>query len=627
MPPTLCALGISSFRENPISLIKAKATSEIINTSILLRGIILLFFIVIQNHGGVSSERGLSMTNLNDRSCPGVEEHDRMREELEKQLNFERLLADISARFVVTSSDRLGDEIKTAQKQICECLGIDVCALWQYSMRDPEVLRMTHIYAPADFPVPAPSALIARESFPWCLEKFKRNEAIIVPNLKSVPPEAAQDLKSWQYFGICSSLVLPLSASGEGLFSALGFAVLREEREWPADLINRLQLVAQIFSSALARKKTEDALRESEARLKLAAESANAGLWSWDYETGKIWITEKTRLLYGFLPDEEITGDRFFKTLFPDDLERIRLIVEQAFRDGSAVQTDYRIVLPDQSRRWIAISGQVFTKPSGEPDRMMGVSIDVTERKQYEVEKTQLRMELEHMVRVMMMNELSTSLAHEINQPLGAILNNASAARVLMTRDQNERDDIREILEDIVKDAKRAGDVVRKIRGFVKKNEAQFELLDMNELIEDVIALFQNIISINKVSVFFDLEKPLPKVRGDRVRLQQVLTNFIANALEAMKDSSLRTLRIRSFPNASGLITISVSDSGTGIDDFGKGKMFEPFFTTKKDGLGMGLRICKSIIEEHHGRIWAENNPAGGAAFSFSLKTWNGETP
>lgn len=694
------------------------------------------------------------MKNINDRQSSEVCEHERMRQELEKQLRFERLLTDIATRFVAVSGDRLDAEIKTAQKQICECLGIDVCALWQYSMRDPELLRMTHIYAPADFPAPAPSTLIARESFPWCLEKFKRNEAIILSNVMNAPPEAEQDLKSWQYFGIRSSLVLPLFASGEGLFSALGFAALKEEREWPADLINRLQLVAQIFSGALVRKKTEDALRESEARLSLAAESADAGLWSWDHKTGKIWVTDKTRSLYGFLPQEEISGERFFNALLRDDIESIRLIVERAFRDGGVVQTEYRVVLPDKRIRWISVQAQVFMNSAGEPDRMMGVSLDITERKQTElalaeseeryrmlfesapagialigadgyvrsanllqarlygyesprqlegmyaplfvaekdrehaaqnmkellqgkemsdrsytavrrdgteflvevtsvtlrgtcqevqgylcmtrditerkqneIDRASLRLELSHIARVMTMNELSTSLAHEINQPLGAILNNASAARLLISEVKDKPEDIREILEDIVKDAKRAGDVVRKIRGFVKKDNAQFEPLDMNSMIEDVVALFQNSISINKVSLLFDLEPSLTKVRGDRVRLQQVLVNLITNALDALSGSPSKILTIRSILRVSDqTVTVSVCDSGPGIDDANREKIFDSFFTTKKEGLGMGLRICKSIIEEHEGRIWAENNPAGGATLSFSLKVSSGET-
>jgi PAS domain S-box-containing protein len=543
---------------------------------------------------------------------------------IKEQLDFERLLANIAARFVALACDSLDGEIETAQQQICECLGIEVCSLWQLSP-DSKSLLLTHIYKPLDFK-PISYGMDAYESFPWCLQKLLRKEAVILDQIADAPPTAKRDQESWMHYDVKSVLTLPLSAGGGAVFGALSFCVLGKGKKWGGDLVNRLQLVAQIFASALARKIAEIALRESEARFQLAADSANAGLWSWDYKTGKIWVTEKTRSLYGFFPDEEITGDRFLTTLHPDDLERVRFLVERTFRVGTVIQIEYRILLPDRSIRWIAARGQAYLNPSGEPDRMMGVSLDISENKQNEIERLRLRLELSHIARVMTMNELSTSLAHEINQPLGAILNNASAAHLLISRIKDKPGDVAEILVDIIKDSKRAGDVVRKIRGIVKKEEAQFDPLDMNLLIEDVVALFQNVISMNRVTLLLNLEPSLPKIRGDRVRLQQVLMNLITNALEAMAGHSLKTLMIRSTQQTSdGMVAVSVSDSGTGIKDADIDKVFDSFFTTKKDGLGMGLRICRSIIEEHEGRIGTENNPTGGAVFSFSLKPWNGK--
>jgi len=258
--------------------------------------------------------------------------------------------------------------------------------------------------------------------------------------------------------------------------------------------------------------------------------------------------------------------------------------------------------------------------------RIVAFYRDVTERKQAESDKAQLRHELAHLAGVMAMNEISTSLAHEINQPLGAILNNASAAKLLVSRATDTPDDISEILADIIQDAKRAGDVIRKIRGMMANEEALFEPLDMNALIEETEKLFRNAVSMQNVSISLVLQPDLARVKGDRVRLQQVLVNLITNALESMQKKTTKILTIRSKMQAPGEVTVSISDSGIGINAAKKDDVFKPFYTTKKEGLGMGLRICKSIIEEHGGRIWAENNPDAGATFSFSLKTLPGES-
>ena len=382
----------------------------------------------------------------------------------------------------------------------------------------------------------------------------------------------------------------------------------------------------ELSESVLHAGRLTDDLRESEERLNLAANSAGVGLWSWDVGNGGIWATKIARLLYGLSADGDINFDKLLATLHPDDRDEFTQSVRQASQAGADFRSEYRVVLPDGKIRWIKAQAQTLLKPSGEPDCMVGVSLDVSERKQHEADMAQLRLELEQLGRLMTMNEISASLAHEINQPLGAILNNAEAAKELLSRSESRPEEIGEIVEDIIQDTVRAGDVVRKIRGIVKKGNAFFEPLLVNPLIEDVIRLLNNNLSLNKVTLRLDLEPGLPKVMGDRVRLQQVLLNLITNAIESMTATPSKILTIRSAMQASDIVSVSVIDSGPGIDDAGKNSVFKPFFTTKKDGLGFGLSICRSIIEEHGGRIWGENNPAGGATFSFSLKAWRGES-
>jgi two-component system sensor kinase FixL len=244
-------------------------------------------------------------------------------------------------------------------------------------------------------------------------------------------------------------------------------------------------------------------------------------------------------------------------------------------------------------------------------------------RKKNERKMAQLRLDLVHLTRVMTMNEISGSLAHEITQPLGAILANSQAARILMSETQDKRVEILEILDDIIHDSTRAGDVIRKLRSLVKKEDKEpFQLLPINSLIDDVLEMLHGSIVENKISLKVDLKPDSPNVRGDRVHLEQVLLNLITNGIDAMKDTPSKILRIRSAMDIQDMVTVSVSDSGPGIVEDRRALLFQPFFTTKNDGLGLGLSICRSIIKEHGGQIWEDINPDGGATFSFSLKAW-----
>jgi signal transduction histidine kinase len=224
----------------------------------------------------------------------------------------------------------------------------------------------------------------------------------------------------------------------------------------------------------------------------------------------------------------------------------------------------------------------------------------------------------------MTMNELAASLAHEINQPLGAILNNATAAQIMFDDLAQGNVEIQETLEDIAADAYRAGQIIRKIRGIVRKEESKFKLLDINLILDEVVELFRNMFNIENITLHLDKQPNLPRVSGDRIRLQQVVMNLISNALDAMRSNDLSILTVRSSVQLPDGVTVSIIDTGTGIDDSLKDKLFDPFFTTKKSGLGIGLRLCRSIIEEHGGRIWVDDNPEGGTIFHFTLKADQG---
>jgi PAS domain S-box-containing protein len=228
--------------------------------------------------------------------------------------------------------------------------------------------------------------MYAHEHFPWCQQQLEAGKLIVVSCIDDVPAEAARDQEVWRQLGIKTTLTFPLSFGEGQIIGALSFNTMLSERTWPEALIKRLQLVAQMFTNALIRKQTEAVLRESEVRLSLATEAVGAGLWIMDVDTKKVWVSPKSRELFHFGPDEEINYESYFRVIHPEDRDRVNQEVQHALRSGEPLLCDYRIVLPDGSIRWIVARGQRFLKSSGEPGRIMGLSFDITDRKELELQ-------------------------------------------------------------------------------------------------------------------------------------------------------------------------------------------------------------------------------------------------
>lgn len=240
-------------------------------------------------------------------------------------------------------------------------------------------------------------------------------------------------------------------------------------------------------------------------------------------------------------------------------------------------------------------------------------------RRRSEMEGQRLRQDLAHVGRVSTMGELTASLAHELNQPLTAILSNAQAAQRILAVETPDLAEIRDILGDIVEDDKRAGEVIRRLRGFLKKSSLELLPLDIGELVSQVARLVSSDAIIRNVAIRLELAPGLPPVCGDRVQLQQVILNLLMNGLDAMRDSDERALVLRTFAADPATVVVAVEDTGVGIDEADLDHVFHAFYTTKPDGLGMGLAIARSIVEAHGGCLGARNNPGGGATFSFTL--------
>lgn len=363
-------------------------------------------------------------------------------------------------------------------------------------------------------------------------------------------------------------------------------------------------------------------LEISEKRLNLAADSANLGMWEWDIAHNEIWITDKGRALLGFAPSEKVDFERFRSRVHPEDRALVLQAVENSLQTGAEYRSDYRVLLSDGQVRWIAGRGHVEFNGAGQPARMRGASLDITKRKQAELEAARQRNEMAHLSRVTTVGELSGSLAHELNRPLGAILSNAQAAQRMLANGGIDVAEFREILDDIVSENKHAAEVIRRLRLWLQKGEVQQHSLRINKVVRDVLKLIRTDLISQNVSVDTELARNLPTVTGDPVQLQQVLVNLMVNACDAMADCDTpeRRLRVRTgLENGCGAVIVSVTDGGSGIQKKEVEQMFEPFFTTKAKGMGLGLSVCRSIITAHHGKLWATNNADRGATFHFTL--------
>jgi len=331
-------------------------------------------------------------------------------ESLQDRLGFESLLAAISSRFINLPAEKVDSAIEDAQRQICEYVGVDLSALWQWSVVNPKFFTITHLYSPPEGPS-RPEQINADEAFPWLFAQIQRGATVGI-STEDLPPEAARDRETLRQYHLKSTLAIPLATGGGKLIGALSFDTFRAARTWPDALVKQLQLVAQIFTNTLARKHAELKLRESEARLRMATNAANTGLWVLDLDTDYVWTTPKTRELFRFVPEEELTYESFFKTIHPEDRERFDQAVKQAIQSGENLQSEFRIVLPDGGIRWIATSGKQYLGSVGESNRLMGVSMDVTRRMMQfeEIQRLKLKLQQEN---IYLRDEIMLQRRHE----------------------------------------------------------------------------------------------------------------------------------------------------------------------------------------------------------------------
>jgi PAS domain S-box-containing protein len=373
-------------------------------------------------------------------------------------------------------------------------------------------------------------------------------------------------------------------------------------------------------------RRSKEALRVSEERMSLAAESAQLALWDWDMANDRVWMSDEGRKFLGFEPDEPIDNATLAGRVHPADRAARAAALQHALATGGTHDVEYRIVLPDGSVRWLAVRGR--SQGHGANDihpRILGVSMDITQRKQASAEAQMQREELAHLSRVAALSVLSGSLAHELRQPLGNILINAQVGQRFLSQDAPDLAELRAIFEDIIIDDRRAEEIIGRLRTMLRRGEVALQPVSVNESLEELLRLIRGDLMERRVSVSDLTTGGLPRAITDRVQLQQVLLNLIVNACDAMAGNPPedRKLTLTALIEENEL-RIGVLDCGVGLPDDVE-TLFQPFYTTKDGGLGMGLSICRTLVTSHGGRLWAERRTERGAAFYVALPLAKGD--
>lgn len=390
------------------------------------------------------------------------------------------------------------------------------------------------------------------------------------------------------------------------------------------DPVDAVATIAFLTTSAVitrlvarVRALMQEKLHRSESYLAEAQQLSHTGSFGWTIPVGDILWSDETFRIFEYDSATKPSLELVYQRTHPDDLVNVQRTFQRAAQDGNDFELQHRLWMPDGSVKYIQIVAHARATKAALFE-FVGAVMDVTARTRAEEELRQAQAKLVQATRLTTMGELTATIAHEVNQPLTAVVANANAGLRWLNRPQPDLEEVRQALQRIAQDGSRGGDIIARIRALLKKEEPIKTATNLNDLIGETLGLLR--VDLQGLSLQTELAPDLPPIVADRVQLQQLLLNLTVNAIEAMKPvtGQPRMLRVQSM-RQNGSVVVTVQDSGVGLNAEKKEKLFESFYTTKPGGLGMGLSICRSVVENHGGRLWAEANNGPGAKFQFSL--------
>src|SRR6266850_3661477 len=406
-------------------------------------------------------------------------------------------------------------------------------------------------------------------------------------------------------------------------------AMRADGSEFPAELaITRIPLdgppsFTGYLRDITERKRSEEELRRSEAFLAQAQHISSTGSFSCRVATGEITWSEQAYRIFELDQGVAVTLDLIRTRVHPEDILLFNEMIDWARGAGSDFDYEHRLQMPDHSVKYLRIVAHGTRDQEGRLE-YIGAIQNVTERRLSEEALGNARSELARVARVTALGTLTASIAHEVNQPLAGILTNANTCLRMLATDPPNVDGARETARRTIRDGNRASDVIARLRAFFVKKDFTTESVDLNEATREVIALSLNELQRDRVVLQLELADDLPPVTGDRVQLQQVILNLLLNASESMSaiDDRPRRLVLRTERDEGNRVRLAMQDEGVGVEPRDLDRVFDPFYSTKSGGMGIGLSVSRSIIENHHGRLWAAPNEGPGVTFSFSIPRW-----